>query len=130
VGRRRELTSSDGKTQTAVAEVYLPAFGVKPNTEFAPAHLLAPSGQIKQTTRLRAEGYDNVFVIGDAGNLEDTRAIATDAQTHYLAKALQAYFTGAETAVEEYKPSEGFMLSVSIGKNTGVSQAMSMKIFS
>jgi len=51
-----ELTSTDGKTQTVVADVYLPAFGVKPNTEFVPAHLLAPSGQIKQTTRLRAEG--------------------------------------------------------------------------
>ena len=126
-----ELTSvGDGKTQTVVADVYLPAFGVKPNTDFVPAHLLAPSGQIKQTTRLRAEGHDNVFVIGDAGNLEDTRAIATDAQMQYLAKALQVYFTSAETAVEEYKPNESFMLGVSIGKNTGTGQAMGMKIFS
>jgi NADH dehydrogenase FAD-containing subunit len=125
-----KLTSKDGSTQTIIADVYLPAFGVKPNTDFVPAHLLAPSGQVKQTTRLRAEGYDNVFVIGDAGNLEDTRAISTDAQTHYLAKALQAYFAGGETVAEEYEPSKSFMIGVSIGKNTGAGQAMGMKVFS
>lgn len=124
-----KLTSKDGNTQTLIADVYLPAFGVKPNTDFAPGHMLAPSGQVKQTTRLRAEGYDNVFVVGDAGNLEDMRAVSTDAQTHYLAKVLQVYFAGGETA-EEYKPGEGFMIGVSIGKNTGTGQAMGRKIFS
>ncbi len=123
-----ELTTKDGNTQTLETDVYLPAFGVTPNTAFAPTHLLAPSGQIKQTTRLRAEGYDNVFVLGDAGNLEDTRSISTDSQTHYLGRALQAYFTGGE--VEEYKPSESFMIGVSIGKDTGAGQAMGVKVFS
>ncbi len=122
-----ELTTKDGTTQILKADVYLPAFGVTPNTAFAPAHLLAPSGQIKQTTRLRAEGYDNVFVLGDAGNLEDTRSISTDSQTHYLGRALQAYFVGGE--VEEYKPSGSFMIGVSIGKDTGAGQAMGVKVF-
>jgi NADH dehydrogenase FAD-containing subunit len=125
-----ELKSPDGKTQTIVADVYLSAFGLKPNTEFVPASMLAPSGRIKQTKRLRAEGHDNVFVVGDAGNLEDTRAMVADAQSQYVAKALQAYFTGSEAAAVDYKPNENFMIGVSIGRNTGVGQAMGMKLFS
>ncbi|KAK3385162.1 putative FAD binding protein [Podospora didyma] len=126
-----ELTSKDGRKRTLVADVYLPAFGVTPNTGFVPPHLLAPSGQIKQTARgLRAEGCENVFVIGDAGNLEDTRSFNTDRQTHYLARVLQTYFIhGGEVEEPEYKPGTDFVLGLSIGKNMGAGQAMGMKIF-
>ncbi|KAK3339635.1 putative FAD binding protein [Lasiosphaeria hispida] len=123
-----ELTTKSGAMQTLVADVYLPAFGVRPNTAFAPARLLAASGQFKQTHRLRAEGYENVFIIGDAGDLEETRALYTDNQMNYVARALLALLTGGTDEAAKYKPGTAYMLGLSIGKDAGAGQAMGFKI--
>ena len=120
--------NKDGQKQTLTADVYLPAFGLVPNTSFVPAELLAADGRVKQTTKLRAEGQQNIFVIGDAGNLEPAKIIGVDSQVHHLGKVFQTYFTTG--AVTEYKPNDKFMMGVSLGKDAGTGQAMGMKIFS
>ncbi len=60
------------------------------------------------------------------------KAIAVDSQTHHLGKVFQTYFlpSGGPANVEEYKPSDKFMMAVSIGKSTGTGQMMGMKVFS
>ena len=123
-----DVTLPDGTIQTIVTDVYLPAFGVTANTEYVPDHMLDKRRQVKQTTFLRAEGYDNIFVIGDAGNLEPQMAVSTDNQLSHIVKGLQAYLTGK--AVTEYKPGNKVMFGASIGKNRGIGQMGNWKIYS
>lgn len=123
-----DMTLPDGTIQTIVTDVYLPAFGVTANTGFVPAHMLDKRRQVKQTSFLRAEGYDNIFVIGDAGNLEAQMAINTDNQLSHIVKGLQAYLTGK--AVPEYKTADKFVFGASIGKNRGIGQMGNWKLYS
>jgi apoptosis-inducing factor 2 len=124
-----ELTSTDGTKKTLTTDLYIPAFGLVPNTSYVPKNMLDIDGKIKQTTHLRAEGYKNIFVIGDVGNLETARAMNVDHQVHHLTKGLRTYLTtGAE--IEEYKPDEKYVLAVSIGKSGGTGEMNGMKIFS
>lgn len=51
-----------------------------PNTSFVPKGRLDKSGYIRQMSFLRADAYKNIFVVGDAGNLKNNRALAADAQ--------------------------------------------------
>jgi apoptosis-inducing factor 2 len=86
-----ELTSKDGKTTTVTVGAYVPATGLRPNADFAPASMRDANGYIKTTKNLLAEGYDNIFVVGDASNLEDKKAMIADAQVKHLLKGLPDY---------------------------------------
>ncbi|KZZ89962.1 Pyridine nucleotide-disulfide oxidoreductase, FAD/NAD(P)-binding domain protein [Moelleriella libera RCEF 2490] len=122
-----ELRGKDGSSTTLKTQAYLPTTGVTPNTAFAPQEMLDGKGYIKQTRSLRAEGYDDIFVIGDAGNLEDNRALAADAQAGHLIKALPAYFENGELA--EYKVSTKPMYAITLGQSKATGQMGNMKLF-
>ena len=55
--------------ETLVADVYIPATGVTPNTQYLPEAMLDESGSVKIDTRtLRVDGPDaRVYCIGDCG---------------------------------------------------------------
>ncbi|KAI3401066.1 hypothetical protein diail_777 [Diaporthe ilicicola] len=79
-------------------------------------------------TYLRAEGHDNIFVVGDVGSLETPQAIHTENQMLHVVKNFEAYLKGE--AVTEYKFSTDPMFMASIGKGGGIGQAKGWKLFS
>lgn len=96
-----ELRHADSTTKTLTAQAYLPTTGMTPNTSFVPKSMLDENEYIRRTSFLRADGYKSIFVVGDAGNLEDNRALAADAQAGHLIKVFPAYFEGG--SLPEYK---------------------------
>ena len=123
-----EVTQKDGSKQTIETDVYIPAFGVVPNSQFAPDHMLDSSKRFKQTTGLRVEGYDNIFVMGDVGNLQGANAKSADDQVIHMRKMMGAYFEGKPLPI--YTPDSSIMFGVSLGRKGGSGQAMGMKLLS
>ncbi|KAH6987362.1 hypothetical protein BKA56DRAFT_477691 [Ilyonectria sp. MPI-CAGE-AT-0026] len=123
-----ELKAADGSTRSITAQAYLPATGVIPNTEFAPKSMLDSRNYIKQTNYLQAEGYKNIFVIGDAGSLETSTAGHAEAQSRHLIKALALYIDGS--AVPQYEASEKPIFAVTLGRSRGTGQMGNFKLFS
>ncbi|TLD21364.1 hypothetical protein PspLS_08842 [Pyricularia sp. CBS 133598] len=122
-GKTLEVTSkTQGTTSTIRADVYLPTFGVEPNTDFVPAHLLDKTRRIKTTNRLLAEGHDDVYVVGDASNLQAPQSMHADAQVTYLIKELEARLVSGQGLAEEYKPDETVKFAMSIGSKRGTGQ--------
>lgn len=71
-----EHTSSGGEKSTVflsngeklTADIFIPAIGVKPNTEFLAKELLNDKGYIKSDTHLRVTGAgEHVYCVGDCG---------------------------------------------------------------
>ncbi|KAM0247015.1 hypothetical protein ACHAQJ_010015 [Trichoderma viride] len=122
------LTGSDGTTKTLTTQAYLPTTGGVPNSSFVPANLLDSNGYIKQTKSLQAEGYSNIFVLGDVGNLEGSKAGIADAQTVHLVKALPFYFRGG--TMPAYSLSNKEFVGITLGRSRATGQMGSFKIFS
>ncbi|KAL7949161.1 hypothetical protein V8C42DRAFT_313486 [Trichoderma barbatum] len=122
------LTSSDGKTKTLTTQAYLPTTGGTPNSSFVPESLLDNSGYILQTKSLQAKGYDNIFVLGDVGNLEGSKAGVADAQAVHLIKALPIYLRGG--VMPEYTPNTKVMVGITLGRSRATGQMGSFKVFS
>lgn len=122
------LSLGRGRDETVEADVYIPTYGLSPNSEFVPAGLLDHRRHVKQTGHLRAEGHDNIFVVGDVGSLETPQAIHTENQVLHVVKNLQAYLKGE--ALAEYTFSTDPLFMASIGKGGGIGQAKGFKLFS
>ena len=114
-----EVRSKDGKTKTITAQAYLPATGLKPNSSWVPSDMLDEHGTMKQTTTLRAEGHDNIFVIGDVGNLEASKAMHAESQFAHLIKELPVYMRNDGSPLPEYKPSASVIHGITLGPKTG-----------
>lgn len=123
-----ELKAVDGSIRTITTQAYIPATGVIPNTSFMPSTLVDDKGFIKQTTRLQVEGHKNIFVIGDAGNLEAAKLQFAETQGVHLINALPAYIDGGEAA--EYKPGTFFAFGATIGRSRATGQAGTWKLLS
>ncbi|KAH6892060.1 hypothetical protein B0T10DRAFT_283889 [Thelonectria olida] len=123
-----ELRSSDGTTKTITAGVYLPTTGIIPNSEFAPKTLLDGQGYIKQTTHLKAQGHQNIFIVGDVGSLEPSKAATVEAQVGWLIKNLPLHLDG--TALPEYQASTKPMFGITVGRSRATGQMGTMKLFS
>lgn len=117
-----------GGEETIEADVFIPTYGLQPNSEFVPANLLDHRRHVKQTKHLRAEGRDNIFVVGDVGSLETPQGIHTENQMLHAVKNIQAYLKGE--ALTEYVFSTDPLFMASIGKGAGVGQAKGFKLFS
>ncbi|KAK9243132.1 fad binding protein [Lipomyces tetrasporus] len=127
-GKVLELTKADGTKETLEADLFVPTWGVKFNTSFAPASLLEPNGRIKVTKSLRAPGYDNVFLAGDPANADSYAATIREPQVRYLATALGQYFAGGK--VTDYAPKNQVGLAASVGPARGIGQMGSFNLFS
>ncbi|KAH6626344.1 hypothetical protein B0J18DRAFT_365169 [Chaetomium sp. MPI-SDFR-AT-0129] len=129
-------TSSSTSTKTAnppatlKADLLIPTYGITPNTAFLPASMLDARGYIKQTTRLRAEGHANIFVVGDVGNLQRPQGVHGDAQVVHLARSLLEKRLLGEEEGADYKPMEKIMLATSIGRNRGTGQLGNWRVWS
>lgn len=134
-----QTTPSDGtKTSTLQADLLIPTYGVVPNTSFLPASMLDARGYVKQTTSLRAEGHDAIFVVGDAGNLQDPQGVHADLQVVHVVKLIEARLLAegqgqggaAAPAVAEYKPDGKIMFAATLGRNRGTGQFGGWKLWS
>lgn len=122
-----ELKGKDGNVKSFTADTYLPAIGVTPNSSFAPKRLLDAQGYIKQTKTLQAEGYDNIWVVGDVGSLEASKGIEADAQGKHLVKALKEVIVN-KSAAPEYTPTAAYSMGVTLGRSKGTGQMNGWKI--
>lgn len=122
-----ELRNKDGTTKKLTTQAYLPTTGIVPNSSFAPSNMLDKDGYIKQTTFLQAEGYKNIFVIGDVGNLEDSKAKKAHSQAEHLIKIFPQYLKGG--ALSEYQVDDKPMFGISLGPSKGTGQMGTWKIF-
>lgn len=135
---KTSTSSTDDVPTTLQADLLIRTYGATPNTAFLPSSLLDSRGYVRQTARLRAEGYDNIFVAGDVGNLESHQAAHADSQAVYVARSLEARILGGEPGSpspkpgeeEEYKPIDKIMFGVTIGRNRGTGQFGCWKLWS
>ncbi|KXJ88331.1 hypothetical protein Micbo1qcDRAFT_207583 [Microdochium bolleyi] len=136
---KTDSTAKDGSTSTILslsngstlkADVYLPLFGVRVNTEFVPSQLLDELGNVKLDRTMRVEGTENVWGIGDIGNLEPKQVTNTDAQIIYLADALDRALGGKRMgSVKEYEPIKKTMVFLSLGPKYGTGQIGAWKLW-
>ncbi|TRX89076.1 hypothetical protein FHL15_009993 [Xylaria flabelliformis] len=123
------LTRADGTTQTITADLVVPTFGLVPNTSFAPEGMRAASGCLRQGEDLRVPGYKNIFVLGDAGDLQPAQAANTDTQTRHLMTQFNSYFRGE--AIQPYVfDNSKVQMAFTIGRDRGTGQAGSWQIWS
>lgn len=127
-GKIVEITKSDGTKETLKTDLFVPTWGIKFNTSFAPSSLLEANGRLKVTNTLRAPGYDNAFLVGDAANLESYAAALREAQVRHLAVSLGQHLSG--TTVAEYKQQTKLTMTVSVGRGRGVGQIGSWNAWS
>ncbi|QDS73428.1 hypothetical protein FKW77_008500 [Venturia effusa] len=110
------------------ADLYLPLFGTKVNTSFVPPRLLDPAGNLNLGRKMRVLGTDNVWGLGDVGNVEAKQWTVIDAQVAHLSMALQLVLTGRSDQVKEYTPSAKKMMFISMGRRYATGQFGSWKL--
>ncbi|KAI0405202.1 putative FAD binding protein [Xylaria palmicola] len=127
------LTRADGTAETLAADLVVPAAGVVPNTAFAPASMRggggAAPGLLRQAADLRSPGHDNVFVLGDAGDLQPAQAAHADAQARHLMTQFDAYFAGRPVRPYAFDPS-GTRVAFTVGRDRGTGQVGSWQLWS
>ncbi|KAF2168815.1 hypothetical protein M409DRAFT_65201 [Zasmidium cellare ATCC 36951] len=107
-GYALELTHNDGTKEALHTDLFLPTWGIRYNTSFAPPSLLEPNGRLKVTNTLRSPNYDNVFLVGDAANLDS-----------YAARV-----------VPEYLAEDKVTMTVAVGRERGVGQLGNLGLWS
>lgn len=115
-------------TETLEADLFIPTFGVSYNTAFAPAGLRDAAGRLHQDATLRAPGHANVFVVGDAGNLQPPQAAFVTPQVQHLVRGFARYLETGDVAA--YAPDPKVLFGVSVGPGRGTGQIGSFKPFS
>lgn len=114
-------TETATTTTTLDTDLYIPTFGVRPNTSFVPAAMLDTDGRVKvDRTTMQAVGHANIFALGDAANAETANGKHVDAQVRFLAPALQELLAGR--ALPSYKADDRFVFAVTIGPYRGTGQ--------
>ncbi|OHE95441.1 hypothetical protein CORC01_09313 [Colletotrichum orchidophilum] len=122
-----ELTDKSGKKTTLQTDAYLPTIGAIPNTSFLPSNMLDAPGYVNQDNSLRAVGHDNIFVVGDVGNLEDGYGRLADTQVQHVVKSIQAHFTGAPRPAP-YVVDPKIIAGITIGRSRATGQMGTWKL--
>ncbi|KAK0626658.1 putative FAD binding protein [Immersiella caudata] len=125
----KTIVELDGGKTTLEADLFIPLLGTTPNTSFLPRDMLDDAGFVKQTASLLVDGQKDIYVIGDAGNLEDSRGYLADLQVQHLAKVLDAKLSrGPDPG--EYKVDPKMAFGLSLGKSRGTGQMGTWKVWS
>lgn len=90
---RQELTLSSG--DTLIADLYIPTFGVTPNSSYVPGQFLNANGFVLVDDFLKVKGAgDTVWAIGDVSAAEPPQLIYSDKQSVYVAKNINLLLSG------------------------------------
>ncbi|TVY44282.1 Oxidoreductase [Lachnellula subtilissima] len=122
---RQEITLSDG--ETLIADMYVPAYGLVPNTSYVPARYMDARGYVVVDEYLKVKGAENAWAIGDVTDMEPSQLIYADQQSSYVAEAIISVLNNKHSAPYEINPTRMRfhfppyrMLGCSIGRNAGV----------
>ncbi|QPC77180.1 hypothetical protein HYE68_007932 [Fusarium pseudograminearum] len=126
-GQETELLLSNGAILKC--NLYLALHGIKLNTSFVPPSFLDDKGNIRIDKNMRVVGSNNIWAIGDVGDIDPKQLTVTDNQIIHLAAALDAVFTG-EKSFKPYEPMTKTMIFVSLGKKYATGQIGNWKLFS
>jgi NADH dehydrogenase FAD-containing subunit len=91
------LTLSNGEQLDA--DMYIPAFGLSPNSSYIPSKFLDDKGFVEVDMNLRVKGAEDVWAIGDVSALEWNQYLAGRAQALYLSKNFGLILKGKVPAV-------------------------------
>ncbi|KAK1764238.1 hypothetical protein QBC33DRAFT_457851, partial [Phialemonium atrogriseum] len=128
-GKNKTNETADTATTTLETDLFIPAFGVRPNTGFVPAAMLAADGRVRvDRDTLQARGHADVFALGDAGNAQTTNGKHADAQVRFLAPALQDCLA-RRTAMPTYKADDTFVFAVTLCRYRGTGQFGSWRLW-
>jgi NADPH-dependent 2,4-dienoyl-CoA reductase/sulfur reductase-like enzyme len=83
---RTELTLSDG-TSLAV-DLYVPTFGVVPNSSYIPSQYLTSSGFVTVDDCLRIKGTKDIWAAGDIADIEWKQFKSADNQAAHVGKCI------------------------------------------
>ena len=82
---------SDGKTDIVFAtgeklktDVYIPTYGVVPNSSYLPKNLVNERGFIKVNDLLNVEGAKDVYAIGEVSDCEPMNFLSLEAQSKHM----------------------------------------------
>ena len=125
-GKQTTVTLSNGSTLTT--PLYLPLHGITVNTSFVPGALLDEKSSLKLEKTMRVSGTENIWGIGDVGNLEPKQLTVTDGQIIHLAATLDAVLTG-QGVVKDYEPANKAMIFLALGKKFATGQIGNWKLF-
>jgi NADH dehydrogenase FAD-containing subunit len=89
---REELTLSSGDKLTT--DMYIPTFGVDPNSSYMPAPFLNANGFVMVDDFLQVKGAHDVWAIGDVSDVEPPQFIYCDRQSAYLSKNIISLLSG------------------------------------
>jgi len=69
-----------------IADLYIPTFGVTPNSSYIPEKFLNNNGFVIVDDYLKVKGVENVWAIGDISDNEPPQFLFADKQAAHLAK--------------------------------------------
>lgn len=78
------------------ADLYIPTYGVTPNTSFLSEDLLDKNGFVKVNDTLNVLGAENVFAIGEVSNFEAMNFLSLEAQSKHMAKNVILAMSGKQ----------------------------------
>uniref|UniRef100_A0A8H7N5E3 FAD/NAD(P)-binding domain-containing protein n=1 Tax=Bionectria ochroleuca TaxID=29856 RepID=A0A8H7N5E3_BIOOC len=105
--RTDKVTDNAATIRTPKADLYIPAFSVRPNITFVPEEMLDFDGRVKiDRTTLQATRYANIFAFGDAANAQTATSKHADAQAD-----------------------DTFVFAVTMGPNRGTGQLGSWRLW-
>ncbi|RFU35494.1 hypothetical protein B7463_g854, partial [Scytalidium lignicola] len=78
------LTLSNG--EHLKADMYIPTFGLTPNSTYIPSKFLNDNGFVEVDEYLRVKGLKDVWAIGDVSAMEAKQYLPSRAQAFYLSK--------------------------------------------
>jgi apoptosis-inducing factor 2 len=123
--------------------MYIPTFGLIPNSSYLPPHVLDASGYVLVDEYLKLKGTDNVWAIGDVTDVEPSQFIYCDRQSCYLIKSIvstlsnkkQLPYNPAAKRIMAFRSIElnlqltltGF-LGIQVGRNVGTGHFGNFKL--
>ncbi|KAL4950357.1 putative apoptosis-inducing factor [Aspergillus filifer] len=121
-----EITLSGGKK--LVVDVYIPTFGVTPNSAFIPSEYLNREGFVILDEYMRVKGTKDIYAVGDVSDIEAPQAFYVNGQSKYVAKTVVLGATGKSSSVVPYKTSNTSMIGVQIGQKGGTGHVGSIRL--
>ncbi|KAK0261268.1 hypothetical protein LTR35_017891 [Friedmanniomyces endolithicus] len=109
---RKELTLSSGDKLTT--DMYVPTFGLMPNSSYVPKDYLDKNGSVKVDEFLRVKGAKDAWAIGDVSNVESWQFITCDRQSTRLAKNMISMINNKPPV--PYKVAASKFMGLQIGK--------------
>ncbi|CAG9991229.1 unnamed protein product [Clonostachys byssicola] len=125
-GDKRAIHLSRGGT--IYADLFLPLYGVVVNNACIPQEFLDWEGNLKLDQTLRVQGTQNIWGIGDVGNVEVKLLVALEGQTGHLINALEAVLTGVGSSTEVYHPTNKTIIFFCFGRWRASGQIGNWKI--